>query len=141
MEQHKQHIADLVKTARLAKGYTQLDLAEKSNISLRSIQRIENAEVNARVYTLRILAQVLEFPVPVEVLVGLTREKAHSKQHGKSSHSFLIAVVIGICFILFASAFLSQSSVFPETTFELLLFWALVTSLYLLILTRLFKLS
>ena len=38
----KQLISVFVKEARLAKGYTQKELSELSNISVRSIQRIEN---------------------------------------------------------------------------------------------------
>ena len=38
-------IAEIVKEYRAIKGYTQKELADISNISLRSIQRIESGEV------------------------------------------------------------------------------------------------
>lgn len=54
--------------ARQAKGWTQMDLAEKSNISLRTIQRIESGQVNPRAYTLKQLSEIigLKFPEILE---------------------------------------------------------------------------
>ena len=48
-----------IKEARIKKGMTQEELALKTNINIRTIQRIENDEVTARAYTLRIIAEVL----------------------------------------------------------------------------------
>ncbi len=45
--------------ARQAKGWTQMDLSEKSNISLRTIQRIESGQVNPRTYTLKQLSLIV----------------------------------------------------------------------------------
>lgn len=46
---------------RLAKRLTQTELAEKCNISLRTIQRIESNEVAPRSYSINIIFSVLEF--------------------------------------------------------------------------------
>lgn len=46
---------------RLDKGLTQTELAEKCNISLRTIQRIESTEVTPRSYTLKLIFSVLDF--------------------------------------------------------------------------------
>jgi len=46
---------------RLAKGLTQSELAEKSHVSLRTIQRIELAEVIPRSYSIKSIFSVLEF--------------------------------------------------------------------------------
>ncbi|WP_460219399.1 helix-turn-helix domain-containing protein [Psychroserpens sp. MEBiC05023] len=46
---------------RLNKGLTQTELAEKCNISLRTIQRIESTEVTPRSYTLKLIFEVLDF--------------------------------------------------------------------------------
>ena len=46
---------------RLAKGLTQTELAEKCNLSLRTIQRIESTEVTPRSYTLKLIFEVLDF--------------------------------------------------------------------------------
>lgn len=46
---------------RLAKGFTQSELAEKCNISLRTIQRIESAEVTPRSFTIKTIFSNLDF--------------------------------------------------------------------------------
>jgi transcriptional regulator with XRE-family HTH domain len=46
---------------RLDKGLTQTELAEKCNISLRTIQRIESSEVTPRSYTLKLIFNALDF--------------------------------------------------------------------------------
>jgi len=48
---------------RLAKGLTQGELAEKCNISLRTIQRIESAEVTPRSYTVKLIFANLEYEI------------------------------------------------------------------------------
>jgi transcriptional regulator with XRE-family HTH domain len=58
----KEMIALLVKEGRLAKGYTQKESSELSNISIRSIQRIENGEIIPRSYTLKTIAEILGLP-------------------------------------------------------------------------------
>ena len=50
-------IATVVKNARLKKPLTQKELSELAGISLRSLQRIENAAVSPRLYTLNRLAE------------------------------------------------------------------------------------
>lgn len=46
---------------RLSKGLTQNELADLANVSLRTIQRIELAEVTPRSYTIKTIFSVLEF--------------------------------------------------------------------------------
>jgi len=48
-----------VKETRLIKGLTQEELAAKTDISVRTIQRIENGEVEPRAFTLQTIAPVL----------------------------------------------------------------------------------
>ena len=48
-----------LKTARLNKGFSQETLAEETNISLRTIQRIEKGSVNPRPCTIKILSEKL----------------------------------------------------------------------------------
>ncbi len=50
----------LIKELRLKKGMTQEELAEKTEVSARTIQRIENGEVDPRAYTLQMIARALE---------------------------------------------------------------------------------
>ena len=46
---------------RQEKGLTQLQLAERCEVNLRTIQRIESGEVDPRAYTLQCLSAALEF--------------------------------------------------------------------------------
>ncbi len=66
-------IGQKIKELRLLKGLTQEDLAERTHLSVRTIQRIESGDVDPRTYTLSLLAEALE----VE-LETFTTEKAHS---------------------------------------------------------------
>ena len=50
----------LIKELRIKKGLTQEELAEKTELSARTIQRIENGEVDPRAYTLQMIAKALE---------------------------------------------------------------------------------
>ncbi|MBT34595.1 MAG: hypothetical protein CMO01_33450, partial [Thalassobius sp.] len=62
MNKEKQKmIATIVKEKRINLNYTQKELADISNISLRSIQRIEKGEVTPRMHTLKILSNCLNF--------------------------------------------------------------------------------
>jgi len=49
-----------IKELRIKKGLTQEDLAELTELSTRTIQRIENGEVDPRAYTLQMIAKALE---------------------------------------------------------------------------------
>jgi transcriptional regulator with XRE-family HTH domain len=53
-------IADKVKTLRNQKGYSQEKLAEKTGLSLRTIQRVENSETEPRGDTLSKIADVFK---------------------------------------------------------------------------------
>jgi transcriptional regulator with XRE-family HTH domain len=140
MKQSQQEmIAALVKEGRTAKGYTQKELAELSNISIRSIQRIENGDILPRKYTLKTLAGILEqsFEQYARILQSRPDEDVNIQdigtQYTSRSASTInkgqrIIISAGSCLaILFlAWAFVAQSPRFPETTFELLVFSAVV---------------
>lgn len=49
-----------IKALRIGQGITQEALAEKTEVSARTIQRIENDEVAPRTYTLQMIARALE---------------------------------------------------------------------------------
>ena len=51
---------ELIKQLRLKKGITQEELAARTDISVRTIQRIESGEVDPRAYTLQSIASALE---------------------------------------------------------------------------------
>ena len=50
----------LIKELRIKKGLTQEELADKTEVSARTIQRIENGEVDPRAYTLQMIAKALD---------------------------------------------------------------------------------
>ncbi len=139
MQENKEKIADVVKKGRLAKGYTQLQLAELTRISLRSIQRIENGEVNARMYTLKILADHLGFEIESVVETPVTSMNSNGATGDHKIQKIFFSSGIGLLMLLLGGAFLSQAPVFPETTFELFTFWAGVTAFYLIILWWIWK--
>ena len=123
--------ATWLKEGRLSKGLTQKELSERSNISVRSIQRIENGDIVPRSHTLKTLAEILGLSfetfmqsarsqnvvIPegeeVEAATGITRAQR-------------IILSIGVCLIIIflAWAYTAQSARFPETSFELFLFMA-----------------
>lgn len=50
----------LIKELRIKKGLTQEELADLTELSARTIQRIENGEVDPRAYTLQMIAKALD---------------------------------------------------------------------------------
>lgn len=54
------HTGQLIRELRLEKGLTQEELAEKTELSTRTIQRIEKGAVDPRAYTLQMIAKALE---------------------------------------------------------------------------------
>jgi transcriptional regulator with XRE-family HTH domain len=128
-------IATLVKEGRLAKGYTQKELSDLSNISIRSIQRIENGEIIPRSYTIKTIAEIIG--VPFEAFTKAAPKSSISLNENNDielqqppliNKPQRIIVSVGVCFtILFlAFAYIFQSAAFPETTFELLVYCAMV---------------
>lgn len=118
----KNMLAALVRESRIAKGFTQKDLSELTNISTRSIQRIESGELTPRLYTIKTLASVLDFSL----------EEIEREVQGQDSSITIvqkrILSVSSILIILYlAWAFVAQSSRFPETHFETFLFLAVIT--------------
>jgi len=61
-------LSEVLKKLRIEKGYSQEELSEKSGISLRTIQRIENDEGKPREDTLNLLTKALD--IPVDYLLG-----------------------------------------------------------------------
>ncbi|MGH1387480.1 helix-turn-helix domain-containing protein [Kordia sp.] len=81
---------------RLAKGFTQTELAEKCNLSLRTIQRIEATEVTPRSYTLKLLFKNLEFD-------GFSATNKDSSVNTEGSFNLKKNVVRNILLLLIAS--------------------------------------
>lgn len=146
MEHHdKEKTARRVEQGRVGMGYTQKELSEIAGISLRSVQRIENAEVMPRMYTLKQLSGHLDFTPELwqdnePELKGMPVQetgpwssliKVPSSRHLNYGQKIIITLGIGTVLALLLMAFLAQSSDFPETDFELLLLIAGVVCCYI----------
>ncbi|TDQ11053.1 helix-turn-helix domain-containing protein [Pedobacter metabolipauper] len=130
-----EEIAQLVKAHRLQKKYTQQELSVIAGISLRSIQRIENAEVLPRMYTLKMLSDHLGFTLEhTEKVETVIPAGLNVIQKG------ILSLSTALLLFLLAGAYVFQSPRrFPETEFELFLYVAGVLSLYTGIMLKLWK--
>jgi len=116
-------IAEFIKDGRLARGYTQKELSDLSNISIRSIQRIENGEILPRSYTLKTLAEILGLPFE-NIQKGVPVQKHVYKIN--RGQKIILSIGISLFIVLLSWAFIAQSARFPETQFEFLIFSAFV---------------
>ena len=88
-------LAQKVKTLRNRKGYSQEELADKTGLSLRTIQRIENGETEPRGDSLKRLATV--FDVSPDEIVDWTvqEDKGFLVSMNLSALTFLIVPFLG----------------------------------------------
>src|SRR6056300_181276 len=93
----------IIKELRLRNGYTQIDLSELSSLSLRTIQRIENNEVEPTPYSLNKIGEVLDVNLN-EIKNNIMKEKSNSSNsltillHLSSIFGVLITSLIWIIF-------------------------------------------
>jgi transcriptional regulator with XRE-family HTH domain len=74
---------ELVRELRQKKGLTQEDLAAKTDISIRTIQRIESGEVDPRAYTLQSIAAALEVDFEMLASSETQADKALDKESSR----------------------------------------------------------
>jgi len=79
----------LIKELRIKKGMTQEELAEKTEVSARTIQRIENGEVDPRAYTLQMIAKALDVDFSL-FIENESDEKQKSQKSDSNNWSALI---------------------------------------------------
>jgi len=91
-------IGQTIREARLRKGMTQEELAEKTDISIRTIQRIENGEVDPRSFTLQSIAKVLE--IDYEYLVNYKLEQNGHEETSREDPVLLSMLHLSGLFIL-----------------------------------------
>ncbi|TXD85475.1 DUF4870 domain-containing protein [Subsaximicrobium wynnwilliamsii] len=72
----KQTIGKKLAYQRKLKGYTQDILSEKSNVAIRTIQRIEKDEVNPQLQTIKLLADALKIEVDDLIILENPKEEA-----------------------------------------------------------------
>ncbi|WP_297100972.1 helix-turn-helix transcriptional regulator [uncultured Draconibacterium sp.] len=75
----------LIKELRIKKGMTQEELAEKTEVSPRTIQRIENGQVDPRAYTLQMIAKALE----VDFSLFAANEAEETEETEKENNTWL----------------------------------------------------
>lgn len=77
----------LIKELRIKKGLTQEELADRTEVSARTIQRIENREVDPRAYTLQMIAKALE--VDFSLLVDGTIDDNKTEEENNNWYGLL----------------------------------------------------
>ncbi|NCI46326.1 helix-turn-helix domain-containing protein [Sediminibacterium soli] len=151
-------VSAVIRNGRMAKCITQQELSEKTGISLRSVQRIENEEVIPRAYTVKVLAEYLGVLNEVaDVYTGkqeATRElhpvgaeetdvhRAVALSHDPGSNRIrrvIASIGTGLLLLLGGMAFIFQSARFPETAFEAILFWMVIIAVYFASLLRIWR--
>jgi len=129
-------IATIVKEKRTNLKYTQQQLADISNISLRSIQRIEKGEVNPRMHTLKILSKCLNFSLD---FLDYNDKSNVEKKDVSLFREVTISIFIIIITLLLSTAFIFQSNTFPETDFEFCIYYFVIITILSFALTSLWK--
>ena len=93
-----ENIGAKIKELRLLKGLTQEELADKTGLSVRTIQRIENGEVDPRTFTLTALAEALE----VDLTVFTSRKINTPKSFAQDEYNWVILMHFsGIMILVF----------------------------------------
>ncbi len=98
--EHQSMAKNLVYQRKL-KGYTQEELSEKTQVTIRTIQRIEKGEVNPHLQTVKLLAIALEVEVEDLLILENPKEEVIQKKWLLLMHSVpILGFVIPLCNIL-----------------------------------------
>jgi len=89
----------IIRELRIKKGMTQEELADKTEVSSRTIQRIENGEVDPRAYTLQMIAKALE--VDYNLFVGNEPDEENEIQQVNSNNWLGLLHLSGIIPLIF----------------------------------------
>lgn len=110
--EHQLSIGEQIKQARQLKKLSQFEFAKKCNLNIRTIQRIENNEVSPRLYTLRIISEVLDIELLQKNDIDIESEQLLKFktvfERRKQTRIFTFFVAI---FLLAASLFLILSGI------------------------------
>lgn len=139
----KNKIGESIKMQRIAKGWTQNQLSEYSGIGLRSIQRIENGEVNARFYTLTKLQEKLDiqFDETHAIVINQKSDLAKESIFSTRTRKILLSYIVGFIIAILSGIFLVRSATFPETNFEMFVFSCFLITVYSAILLFMWRKS
>jgi transcriptional regulator with XRE-family HTH domain len=95
----KMETGKLIKELRIKKGLTQEELADMTEVSARTIQRIENGEVDPRSYTLQMISKALDVDIS---LFTETNSKENIEYRKESERTWLALIHLsGLFFLIF----------------------------------------
>lgn len=92
-------IGMLIKELRLKKGLTQEELAEMTELSARTIQRIENGEVDPRAYSLQMIAKALD--VDFSVFINNDSKEGQENLQNKNNNFLALLHLSGLLPLFF----------------------------------------
>lgn len=94
-------VADRVKYYRKLNGFSQEELSGKTNVTVRTIQRIENSEVNPHLNTVKLLAVALEVEINDLLPLENPKEETLKKKWLLLIHATpLLGIFIPLCNVL-----------------------------------------
>lgn len=94
-------LAERLKYYRKSKGYTQEELSHETQVTVRTIQRIENAEVNPHLNTVKLLAAALDIEVTELLPLKNPKEETIKKKWLLLLHATpLLGFFIPLCNVL-----------------------------------------
>lgn len=115
------YLANKIKALRLQKGFSQEKLAEDTQLSLRTIQRVENGETEPRGYTLNRLASALGSTIDELTAAPQRTDKVPVLILNLSALSFLLFPLLGIIVPLTIWALVKQKTESINNTLKHLL--------------------
>jgi transcriptional regulator with XRE-family HTH domain len=89
-------IAEKIKQIRTQKGFSQEELADKTNLSLRTIQRVENGKSDPRGNTIIRIADALNVTIDTFIDYQKEEDKTYLASLHLSALSFLLFPLLGI---------------------------------------------
>ncbi len=96
-----QSLAERLKYHRKSKGFSQEELSNKTNVTIRTIQRIEKAEVNPHLNTIKLLAVALDIEVNELLPLDNPKEETIKQKWLLLLHATpLLGIFIPLCNVL-----------------------------------------
>ena len=117
-------LGDKIKAARSQKGITQKELAEKTGLTERTIQRIENHEVEPSVYSLNKISEILSFDFKTE-------KHRIMKRRNQIIYTIMIVWTIALVFNLIFTEFNFESRWWEIVIWFMTLVFVLTGQIYI----------
>lgn len=135
----KQDIAGMVKRERLKRKLTQKELAELSGITIRAVQRIENAIVMPRTYTLNALFEHIDVPLEFIKKQALSSDEKEAVVKSSRISKLILTFGIPVLIVIGSYAYILQSPTFPENAFEMCVLIFCMSFIYFILLLKIWK--